>query len=826
MNFKTTYILFGALVILLAIAAVSLLTGPKKGEEDKLFPGLEAENVTRLVIERKQPVENKLVFVRTGKQTWKLEEPYAAQVNGRQVESLVSGILSARTVTKNVELSRNLERHGLDQPSMVVTLDAGGKSYTINLGTVLGTAESGIVYVNTSQNKDPAAVKRSSLSTLLKDTADAKTAGDLFKNIGEYRNRDLLIENAFNAPSVVQSVKLKNDKSEIVLKKSASGSWEFEKPTGFGEADINGDGGPANEAPSGIKPLMQALAAIRANSTEDFIENVTDFKQYGLAPKPVGPTIEMTRDGSEPGSPPITLSISVGKKDDKGERVFVRPGDENVVVTLPAGVLEPITKLLDRPSVLRSRILLPGTVMSADAIDIQLGSDAPMELRRMPDGWKMLSASGDAKNASGQTILGLLSDLTQPRAIREFPDPKLSDVDKGFDKPSAIVTIWVNGIIEEPKKDDSKGKDGKPEDKKDDKKDEKKPMTRPKLKDFTAKLIFGKRDKDLLYVRREMGGVKTDLAVSESLWPKLMRGRLDYLDAVLPSFVIDQATKLSFNRGGENWVIEKQTHGGSQPTWVIQQPSQLTGRHAETAKVVMLLRTLAVLRSTRLWADKATEKELERFGLKPPRLQATVTLADEKVKERVYQFGAETDDKANVYAKLSDSDLVFGVRKDSLDVFLQSELIDPTVFHFDLSKVNGLKLTGWKDSSVNDQPQTLDLERRSANNWSVRGNDKYKLSVSSAESLLMLLADLRAEKFVVYKTGPKPEMKLSPAEGGLQIEIGIEGEKDPITLTIGAQAEGNKSYYAMTNRSPGDVFLIPKDKFEKFKTKPSVFSAE
>ena len=84
-----------------------------------------------------------------------------------------------------------------------------------------------------------------------------------------------------------------------------------------------------------------------------------------------------------------------------------------------------------------------------------------------------------------------------------------------------------------------------------------------------------------------------------------------------------------------------------------------------------------------LWAEKATDKELERFGLKTPRLIATVALADPKDKERSYLFGAETDDKTQVYAKLADHDLIFSVSKSTMDAFQNADVVDPTVFRLD-----------------------------------------------------------------------------------------------------------------------------------------------
>jgi hypothetical protein len=347
------------------------------------------------------------------------------------------------------------------------------------------------------------------------------------------------------------------------------------------------------------------------------------------------------------------------------------------------------------------------------------------------------------------------------------------------------------------------------------------------MKEPSAKLIFGKTDKDLLFVRRVVNGVSTDLAIAESMLNAVRRGRLDYLDTVLPSFVVDQPMRLAITTGGEPTIVERQKKDDKwTDEWLFVQPSQLAGRKADQFKIARVLGDLSALRAERLWAEKATDKELERFGLKPPRATAAVTLKDGDNKERIYQFGNETDDKLSVYAKLGDRDLVFAVRKGIVELLQKAELADPTVFTLDLSKVRGMKLTGWKEFSVNGQPQTLDLERKSTSDWAVKGGGGYKLSSSAAEAFLLALQTIRAEKIVAYKTGPKPEQKLTPDAGALLVELTVEGEKEPITLTIGALDADGKNYFAISNKLPGDVFLLPKDQFEKYKSKPNAFAAE
>src|SRR5262249_22154242 len=120
----------------------------------------------------------------------------------------------------------------------------------------------------------------------------------------------------------------------------------------------------------------------------------------------------------------------------------------------------------------------------------------------------------------------------------------------------------------------------------------------------------------------------------------------------------------------------------------------------------------------------------------------------------------------------------------------------------------------------------IDLERRGSNNWASKTVPESKVNSSQAEQFLTNLAPIRAEKFVVFKTGPKPEQKLTIPDGALQIELTVDGEKEPVTLTIGGADAEHKNYFTTCSKAPGDVFLLPKDRFEAVKTKTGYFVAE
>ena len=132
-------------------------------------------------------------------------------------------------------------------------------------------------------------------------------------------------------------------------------------------------------------------------------------------------------------------------------RVFVRPGGEAVVVKVDDG-LDRAGPQGDREAEhLRSRSFAPQSVTQANGIDIQVGNDPPVELRKVgdPASWKLFDAQGNATNANSTAVTSLLNELSGRRLVKEFPDPTASDAALGLDKPAATVSIWVNGIVPE-----------------------------------------------------------------------------------------------------------------------------------------------------------------------------------------------------------------------------------------------------------------------------------------------------------------------------------------------------------------------------------------
>src|SRR5262249_26510781 len=152
-----------------------------------------------------------------------------------------------------------------------------------------------------------------------------------------------------------------------------------------------------------------------------------------------------------------------------------------------------------------------------------------------------------------------------------------------------------------------------------------------------------------------------------------------------------------------------------------------------------------------------------------------------------YDFGKDADG-GGVYAKQSQRDTIFTVDKTVVSG-LPAELLDPVLFTLDVDKVRKVKLTGWQ--KLFGSPFTLEFERKDKSSpWEVKkGPDKFKLDTGKLETLLNDLRPCRAERFVEFKSGPKPKSKFDLPDDALLIEITVEGEEKPVTLTVGDKAD-------------------------------------
>jgi hypothetical protein len=484
-----------------------------------------------------------------------------------------------------------------------------------------------------------------------------------------------------------------------------------------------------------------------------------------------------------------------------------------------------LRKLLGDPGALRDRNLVDtGGFKKPDALDVK-NSYGLLEFRRGTEPgkeWKLYRGGEAAQAVDGTAVQGLISLLTQKNVVTDFPEPDKKK-QLGLDNPDCpVVKVWLDGIAEEkPAEKDKDDKDDKDKDKPKEKKDAK-----PKLKDPnkpSVELRFGNLVSGSVAVERKFADEKdgTLVMVPGRILDQVREGPSAYLDRSLPPFAASafeaakDVTKVVIERGGKTTEVTRE-----KTDWKIVKPEAQKDRAADPIAVEDILRDLNNLRAEKIVTEKADEKQLGDFGLRPPQTKVTITVTkDGKPQTFDYDFGKETTDKIGVYARQSKGDTVYVVAGTKLAV-LDKELQDTKVFSFDPGRVKELKLTGWyeKGRPIGE----LQLKRKDTGAWTVEKPPMNEVDADKVRKLLDELSRLRAERFVAHKATPTDEQGLTAEKGALQVEVVVEGEKDPFSLTVG-NLDGDKGYFATSTKLPGDIFNVRKDIFEGPKSKVGYF---
>ncbi|MCS6849975.1 MAG: DUF4340 domain-containing protein [Gemmataceae bacterium] len=873
MSFKTTYILFGLLLGLLVIFGLSQLFGPKPGEGNYVMTDLrrakvKADDIDTIEIERLRPTAEKLVFVRDPEtRNWKMTQPSEFRVDSAQVGRIVDQVINASR-HEEAAVPRSLQEVELDNPSMIVTLKKGDSEWKLNLGREgIGTEQTRVVYVNSSgRPKEALAVRRINLDTL-------------FKRPIEFRERSLLTESMLN----LTYVNLKEPKgSPLILQKTGDLEWKYVQPAyGLAEYDSATDTSQTTDRGTkkitGVRELLEAIENLRVETEQDFAaDNAKDLAQYGLeGDQPATLRIEVKRRsgnllGGDTRKPPVPETLLIGKKapkkeSDLTEKYYARLASERHVVTLPANRVDPLVQVLSDLAVFRNRDLAQVNTALVDAIDIR-NSHGLMKLRKtgqsIPE-WKLWTGS-TSRDAEDTVVQSLIGAVVAKRQVKDFPTQPAEEL--GLKDPTITVSIWVNGIkkedakakddkkadsnVKDEKKEDAKANDKKNEqtkdEKKDDSKDKKEPANKEKKEEKkepaaqnaepkltsdkpTVKLEFGKlggKD-DLVYVRRTVGDEATIVTVPKSILEKVDVEPISFLARAIKTFTRDdEITGLTVVHDKTTYKLAKETKDDKK-TWTFTEPKDLAGRVGNASKIDQFIQDLRELHAYRYVRENPSDTDLSRYGLLTPNLVATVLARktkDAKPEEFVFEFGGENEAKSEVYTQVKGRPLVFLIIPDLVRNFNISNFVDPTVFTFDASKAVGIKLTGWQD--LTGSPFTLELERQPGMPWKVKSPKDFELNNASVDALVTTLSNLKAEKILLPRAPVQPEQKLETKDGALQIEVTLEGEKTPLTLTVGGPDADKNRWYAQSNKLPGDVFLLPKEPFDKMKAKPAHFRKE
>jgi hypothetical protein len=823
MSFKSTFFLFGILIGTLCIFGLTLATKHGAGDEGYVLPSLHEEQGATMAIGAVDlhRAGKTYAFVR-GDKGWKLSLPPGKQefrVDEVKVDKIIDQVKNARK-SDLADVSRDLEKFGLTVPAATITLKKkdGGKDWVLNVGNE--SPDKKFLYVNSSERpRDVFAVPASAL-----DSLNITSPNDL-------RSRTLLEVTEFNT----QTVQLKEPKGkdgkpvEVSLQKTDQGGWRFQQPT-YGAADFEGSL-TGKQKHEGVKGLINAISGLRVESADDFepMDATKPPGDYGLQEGQEKLRVEV-KTSSGFGEPktitPHVLLVGNQVKTKDRDQYYVRLEGDPTVARVDAKKLEPIFKVLSDPRSLRSYDLAHLDASSVDAIDIARGKDLVKLRRPEPTLWKIFTGTDIPRKANVSTIegeKGLIKALEGKRQIKEFFDggtpeeTRKLEAKLGLDNPAAEVKVWSGGLVKETppekKKDEKNAKD----------KNKKESETEPKLKADAKPVLtlrFGKTDKGLVFVKREgadsaVSLLAVPMEILQTVAPA--NGALAFLDLSVPGFTPDNATQLELLRGPEKFEVVRDKEP-KQAEFTLKEPKDLPGRTAADAGAVDQILNILGRLPIKKWIKKVDPKDaktLAPFGLDRPALTATVTVkktGEEKSESHLFKFGKDAEaaaDKPGVYAIEGNSDLVFLVDPDTVKILRETELRDRTVFKFDAAKVKEIKLTIQSDKKT----LTPVFERNMEGVWLIKsGLDNVSLNEDKVNDLAALLADLHADKFVSFKSAPKPEYKLGEKEAALRIQVLMDDGKTRHELIVGA-AKDTTGYYAQRNSLPGVVFLVSQERF-------------
>jgi len=252
---------------------------------------------------------------------------------------------------------------------------------------------------------------------------------------------------------------------------------------------------------------------------------------------------------------------------------------------------------------------------------------------------------------------------------------------------------------------------------------------------------------------------------------------------------------------GSSTTLKKGADG-----WSIVQPAAAPADQNTAADIAA---SLATLEQDRVVDDNATD--LKPYGLAPPRIDVTFTVAGEK-DPRHLQIGDKSPTSMGIYARVPDSNKVYLV-SNSLDSSLGKstfDLRDKTALKFDQEKVDSVDLVSKSD--------TIRL---------VRSGDQWKLSKpvdapADLTSVEGLIGQLHSSQMSALKDSPeevKDLKKFGLDKPEVTATLGIGSAR--VVLELGSAAETG-TFWARDASKP-NVFSISSGLADELRKKPFDF---
>ena len=692
-------------------------------------------------------------------------------------------------------------KYGLKSPKATITVTAGDKTHTVVVGSVHGARFNRKAYVRV--NDEPKVLEVAAA------IYDRFTQG-----VDRLRERSLFSSEEYKENKWDDGKKRRVKADEITVS-GKDGSFSLKR-----EGETWRVTAPLQDRPDPDK-LKKLLAAIPMLWAEDFIDDAPkELKQYGLD-KPerqvtvvagkrkvvlqIGKfhqtktyTIKKPKPPQR-GRPPMGPQETV--EEVKEDFHYARLAHYPCVFEVKAVKFD---ELFIKPEDIRDKKVVRFDTYDAKHVELAYG-DLHIELKKKDWDWHMVKP---AETKAEHNTVSTLLDKTTGLEGKEFVYS--DDLKKyGLDKPAGKLVVTTE------KEEEQEGTEEK-----------------KKVK-ATYTVLVGRRLPKSKVVYVKQADDKRIAAVDPEYLDVLEKGQLDYRSKQVLTFTKDDVLTLEVKTSTDHFVVRKDGD-----KYAFLQPG--TGA-ADKDKVNPILDELDSLSAEEFIADKASDADLEKYGLKAkPYVRAVVTLKPEekkeedkdkkkdekeakkdekkaKKKQRVYVLlvGKPTEsDKEKRYARMEKERVVFTLGKTPVEKLETGtlDILPKKLWEFARADVQYIDVARGQ--------KRLRLERN-GDVWRLAQPVRIDAGTSEVDKLLDKVVDLACDRYIELRAGDLNQYGLAKPHTTLTIGVqdGASGKKDEekdkgkdkekkkeekkpgfktYVLKIGSpESKGKKSRYAM-----------------------------
>ena len=498
-----------------------------------------------------------------------------------------------------------------------------------------------------------------------------------------------------------------------------------------------------------------------------------------------------------------------------GGKVYVRVEGQPGVIHATTADLSGLNGVILDPSPLRDRTLLNADREKADGIDILLaGQPAPTKLRFTGQlrQWHLYGGPGDPQVANRVPVEKILDVVFARRTIKDFPAANPAN----FAAVSATLFVSTDGF-------------NPPANEK----------AEPVKKAEPIKIEFGRRDGEVIYVRRTLPGLQPNeftipaqmkvgvAAETADVVTTVALSRLDLLDRSLPLF--SDAARIAVS-GINNYMLtrdEKPDPLSRELLWRFDPTDPRKGQIVEgtTVRNEMIYR-LANANSSfgRFIEEDPKPEKLAEYGFSPPRLKVVVDMPpNTEPKQVTFEFGKDYPaDPDKVYTRIPGRPAVFIMQRRAFDVCHNPDLRDRAIFRaVNGPSVNKIELKGWGD--ISGTPQELVIEKNKEGVWSVTRSTLAAFVVDplTVNAFTDLVGRLQVKTF---EKGPPQGSHGFGDKQVLQVTMHWPG--GAVAFNLGATPDAGATYYGWSSWLPQaePVFTFEGALFKPFKDRPGGFA--